>query len=205
MASKPAPLSPLARMAVDIGPLAVFFAINALTRGPDLYRLLAGTAAFMVAISVAMAISWWKARHISPMLWISGIMVLVFGGLTLYFHDPSFIKMKPTIYYVCFSLALFFGLATGRPLLQTLLGTAYPGLSARGWKILTVNWAIFFAAMAVANEFVWRTQSQDFWLGYKLVVIALTVVFALVNIPMLMRHGLQIEEPVKDVPIPPEG
>src|ERR1700712_5348923 len=135
MASKPAPLPPLARMAVDIGPLAVFFAVNALTRGPDLYRLLAGTAAFMVAIALAMAISWWKARHISPMLWISGIMVLVFGGLTLYFHDPRFIKMKPTIYYVCFSLALFFVLATGRPLLQTLLGTAYPGLSERGWKI----------------------------------------------------------------------
>ncbi|MES2444689.1 MAG: septation protein IspZ [Pseudomonadota bacterium] len=193
------------RMAVDIGPLVVFFAANALTRGPDLYRLLVGTAAFMVAMSIAMAISWWKARHISPMLWISGIMVLVFGGLTLYFHDPRFIKMKPTIYYVCFSLALFFGLATGRPLLQTLLGTAYPGLSARGWKILTVNWAIFFAGMAVANEVVWRTQSQDFWLGFKLVVIGLTIVFALVNIPMLMRHGLQIDEPAKDVPIPPEG
>ena len=205
MASKPAPLPPLMRMAVDIGPLVVFFAVNALTRGPDLFRLLAGTAAFMVAVSVAMAISWWKARHISPMLWISGVMVLVFGGLTLYFHDPSFIKMKPTIYYVCFSLALFFGLATGRPLLETLLGTAYPGLSARGWKILTINWAIFFAVMAVANEIVWRTQSQDFWLGFKLVTIGLTVVFAMANIPMLMRHGLQIEEPAADVPIPPEG
>lgn len=204
MSSKPQPLSPLARMAVDIGPLAVFFAVNAVTRGPDIYRLLAGTAAFMVAISVAMAISWFKAKHISPMLWISGIMVLVFGGLTLYFHDPRFIKMKPTIYYVCFSLALFFGLATGRPLLQSLLGTAYPGLSERGWKILTVNWAIFFAVMAVANEVIWRTQSQDFWLGFKLVVIGLTVVFAMANIPMLMKHGLQLEA-AEDVPIPPEG
>lgn len=196
--------SPLLRMAVDIGPLVVFFAIYLLAPGAELQRLLAATAAFMVSMAAAMAISWWKLRHISPMLWISGALVLVMGSLTLYFHNEAFIKMKPTLVYLLFALVLGYGLWSGKPLLELLLGKAYPGLTARGWRLLTVNWTIFFIVMAVLNEIVWRTMSTTFWAGYKLWgVLPLTFLFAMANIPMLMKNGLQIDEPVKDEPIPP--
>ena len=198
-------LSPGLRMAVDFGPLAVFFLVNTLSGGPQPSRILAATAAFMVAIIAAMALSWWKARHISPMLWISSALVLLFGSLTLYFHDEPFIKIKPTIVYTMFAVILAYGLATGRPLLQMLLESAYPGLSATGWRKLTRNWTIFFAFMAVLNEVVWRSASWDFWVGFKLWGAApLTLLFAFANIPMLLRHGLQTEPPA-DIPVPPEG
>ncbi|NIJ24657.1 intracellular septation protein [Sphingomonas japonica] len=197
-------------MALDFGPLAVFFAINTLLPGSAIERILAATAGFMVAIVMSMAVAKWKAGGISPMLWLSGGLVLVFGSLTLYFHDSTFIKMKPTVVYAMFAAILGFGAATGRPLLRTLLETAYPGLSEAGWRKLTINWACFFVFMAVVNEAVWRTTAPNpdsdltFWAGFKLWgAIPLTMVFALVNIPMLLRHGLQAE--AKDVPLPPEG
>lgn len=204
-------LSPGARMAVDIGPLAVFFLVNSFAPGASLSRLLAATAAFMVAISAAMAFSWWKTRHISPMLWISGGLVLVFGSLTLWFHDGTFIKMKPTIVYAMFAIILGYGLATRKPLLQLLLESAYPGLTPKGWRLLTINWTAFFVFMAILNEIVWRTTApgpQDdpsFWAGFKLWgAIPLTLIFALANIPMLMRHGLKLDDTAK-APVPPEG
>lgn len=199
-------MPPLLRLGVDIGPLVVFFAVFMLAPySLDLQKLLAATVAFMVAMPLAMAISWWKTRHISPMLWITGVLVLVMGGLTLYFHNESFIKMKPTLVYLLFAVVLAYGLASKKPLLAQLLGTAYPGLSERGWRLLTINWMVFFIAMAAANEVVWRTMSTTFWTSYKLFgVIPLTLLFALANIPLLMKHGLQLDEP-KDVPIPPEG
>ncbi len=201
------PPSPLFRMALDYGPLAVFFVVNSFAGGAALERLLAATIAFMVAITAAIALSWWRTRHVSPMLLISGVLVLLFGGLTLYFHDGTFIKMKPTIVYTIFAVLLFYGFATGRPLLQQLLGTAYPGVNAAGWKKLTRNWAFFFVGMAILNEAVWRstapnpTDDPAFWAGFKLWgAIPLTLVFAMANVPMLLRHGLQVEPPV-----PPEG
>ena len=201
------PPSPLFRMALDYGPLAVFFVVNSFASGAALERLLAATIAFMVAITAAIALSWWRTRHVSPMLLISGVLVLLFGGLTLYFHDGTFIKMKPTIVYTIFAVLLFYGFATGRPLLQQLLGTAYPGVNAAGWKKLTRNWAFFFVGMAILNEAVWRstapnpTDDPAFWAGFKLWgAIPLTLVFAMANVPMLLRHGLQVEPPV-----PPEG
>ena len=205
MASPPRPVSPGLRMAIDFGPLAVFFIVNMLAGGPQIARVLASTSAFMVATAIAMAVSRWKAGHISPMLWITGALVLVFGGLTLYFHDETLIKVKPTIVYSLFAAALFFGLLTGRPLLQSLLEAAYPGLSSAGWRKLTINWALFFVAMAVLNEIVWRNTSWDFWVGFKLWgAVPLTLGFALANIPMMMRHGLDIEDKAK-VEVPPEG
>jgi len=203
--SESRPLSPGMRMLIDFGPLAIFFAVNSLASGPQLGRILAATAAFMVAMGVAMALSWWKARHISPMLWITGALVIVFGGLTLYYHDQTFIQVKPTIVYAMFAVVLAFGLLTGRPLLQMLLEQAYPGLSARGWRLLTVNWTGFFVAMAVLNEVMRQVLDWDQWVTFKTwAVIPLTLVFAVINIPMLLRHGLQLDKP-EDTPIPPEG
>ena len=197
--------SPQFRMALDYGPLVVFFLVNFLSPGPAIARTITATVAFMLAMVVALILSWVKTRHVSPMLWISGALVLVFGGLTVYFHDDRFIKMKPTFVYAIFAGVLGFGLATGRPLLQQLLQTAYPGLDERGWRKLTRNWTVFFVGMAVLNEAVWRTQTTDFWVGFKLWgAIPLTLLFAVANVPMLLKHGLTLgENAVTDVP--PEG
>lgn len=137
------------------------------------------------------------------MLWMTGTLVLVFGGATLYFHNETFIKIKPTFVYASFAAILAFGLATGRPLLQSLLESAYPGLTEQGWRKLTINWTIFFVFMAVLNETVWRNSTTDFWVAFKLWgAIPLTLIFAVANVPMLMKHGLNTgQEP----PVPPEG
>jgi intracellular septation protein len=208
-AHKRPPLSPGLRLAIDIGPLAVFFAVNYLAPGPQIARLLMATASFMVACAVAMILSRWKAGRISPMLWLTGTLVLIFGGLTLWFHNPNFIKAKPTIIYAMLAATLTFGLITGRPLLQTMLEAAYPGLTEKGWKKLTINWIFFFIFMAVLNEIVWRTTAPNpgdnagFWVSFKLFgAIPLTMIFAVANVPMLLKNGLS----TNDVPpIPPEG
>jgi intracellular septation protein len=215
--------SPGLRMALEYGPLLVFFAVNFLAPAAATMRLVAAstsflseldragalviariivaTAAFMLATAVAMIVSRVKLGRVSPMLWISGAFVVVFGGLTVYFHDPKFIQMKPTFVYAMFAAVLGFGLLTGRPLLQGLLGAAYPGLTAEGWRKLTRNWALFFLAMAALNEGVWRSTNWDFWVGFKLWgAIPLTLLFALANVPMLLRHGLNTgDEPVVPV------
>ena len=157
----------------------------------------------MVAMVAAMLFSALRYRRISPLLWFSGVMVVILGGLTIWLHDETFIKMKPTIYYALVALLLTFGLVTGRPLLHGVLGSTYPGLDDDGWSKLTRNWALFFAFMAVLNEAVWRTQSWDFWVGFKLWgAVPLTLLFAIANIPMLMKHGLSDK---KEAPLPPEG
>jgi intracellular septation protein len=195
------------RLAIDAGPLVVFFAVNQLAGGPQIARALTATAAFMVAIAIAMVVSRVKLGRISPMLWMSGGLVFVFGALTLYFHDTTFIKVKPTIVYAMLSAVLVFGLKTGRPLLRTMLESAYPGLTTEGWRKLTVNWAVFFGVMAVANEIAWRILAPGDelgrWAAFKLwVVMPATFVFALANIPMLLKHGLMIDD---KPPVPPEG
>jgi intracellular septation protein len=215
------------RVAVDYAPLLVFFLVNFLAPAEPMMRLVArfsdvlggmdragalviarvicATTAFVLATVIAIVVSRVKLGRVSPMLWISGVLVVVFGGLTIYFHDPRFIQMKPTIVYATFAAVLFFGFVTGRPLLEGLLGTAYPGLSATGWRKLTRNWAVFFVAMALLNEIVWRNASWDFWVGFKLWgAIPLTLGFAMANIPMLMRHGLQAGDGAVAKELPPE-
>ncbi|HZG09265.1 MAG TPA: septation protein A [Allosphingosinicella sp.] len=198
MNSKAAEPGPLARLMIDLGPLVVFFAVNALR---DIF---AATIAFMVAITAAMLISKLKYRHISPLLWFSAVTVIVLGGITVWLHDETFIKIKPTIYYTLVAALLAFGLATKRNLLKIVLGSAYPGLSERGWQLLSRNWAIFFAVMAGANEAVWRSTSTDFWVGFKLWgFLPATFLFAIANVPMLMRHGLELEKAKEEPPVPP--
>jgi intracellular septation protein len=165
----------------------------------------------MLATVIAMAVSRVKTGRVSPMLLISGALVVVFGGLTIYFQNPNFIKMKPTIVYVMLAAILAFGLLSGRPLLQGLLGAAYPGLTDEGWRKVTRNWTIFFAGMAIVNELVWRstaplpTDDPSFWVGFKLWgAIPLTLLFTFANVPMLMRHGLQMEADAA-AEKPPEG
>jgi intracellular septation protein len=198
MAEKAKEPGPGARLAIDLGPLLVFFAVNAWL------GIFAATGAFMAAISAAMIVSKIKYRHISPLLWFSAAMVLVLGGITIWLHDETFIKIKPTIYYLVVAALLAFGLATRRNLLKMVLGAAYPGLSEKGWQQLSRNWAIFFAAMAVVNELVWRNSSTSFWVGFKLWgFLPATFLFAIANVPMLMRHGLQLDKAKEEPPVPP--
>jgi intracellular septation protein len=179
------------RLLIDLGPLVVFFAVNYLAPVPAVAKIFVATGAFMAAMIAAMVYSYIRFRTISPLLWFSGAMVVVMGGLTIWLHNESFIKMKPTIYYTFVAALLGFGLATGRPLLKSVLGSTYPGLDETGWTKLTRNWALFFLVMAVVNEAVWRNSTTQFWIGFKIWgAIPLTFLFALANVPMLLKHGL---------------
>jgi intracellular septation protein len=203
---KPKPKGPsaLARLAIDLGPLIVFFATNALAPVPETFRIFYATGAFMVAMIIAMIWSQFRYKHISPLLLFSGAMVVVLGGITILLHEEWVIKVKPTVYYLLVAGLLGFGLATGRNLLKVVLEAVYPGLSDRGWTLLTRNWIGYFVVMALINELVWRTTSTDFWVGFKLwFFLPATFVFALANVPMLMRHGLQMEEAAEEPPAPP--
>ena len=194
-----------AKLLIDLGPLLVFFAVNFLAPVPGALKIFVATGAFMVAMIAAMLFSAIRYRHVSPLLWFSGIMVVLLGGLTIWLHDETFIKVKPTIYYALVAGLLGFGLLTGRPLLKAALGSTYPGLDEAGWRKLTRNWALFFAFMAVLNELVWRNSSTQFWIGFKIWgAIPLTFLFAAANIPMLMRHGLMREDAAPAEPGPVE-
>jgi intracellular septation protein len=178
---------PMLRLALDFGPLVVYFFAYSLT-GKNIY---ASTGVFMGATGVAMLVSLARFGRISPMQWFSSAMVMILGGLTIWLHKDWIIKVKPTLYYLMVSGILLFGLATGKPTLRVALGNAYPGLDERGWVLLSRNWALFFIVMAVANEVVWRNFSTGTWVGYKLWgAIPATMLFALANVPMLLKHGL---------------
>ena len=192
------------RLLIDLGPLLVFFLVNFLAPVPGAMKIFVATGAFMAAMVAAMIYSALRFRTVSPLLWFSGIMVVILGGITIWLHDETFIKMKPTLYYTLVAGLLGFGLMTGRPLLKSVLGSTYPGLDSSGWRKLTLNWALFFAVMAVLNEAVWRNSTTDFWVGFKLWgAIPLTFLFAFANVPMLLRHGLNKDsaEPAEPGPV----
>ncbi|MFT3967846.1 MAG: septation protein IspZ [Sphingobium sp.] len=177
-------------LALDFGPLLIFFLTY------KFVGMIAGTAAFMVAIAVAVLVSKVKLGKVSPMLWLSAVLVLFFGSLTIYFRDERFIQIKPTIIYAFFAAMLLGGWLRGRPLLKYLLGAAYKGLSEEGWLKLSRNWGFFFTVMAIANEIMRASLSFDSWLSVKVWgVTIVSILFAMVNVPMLLRHGLDVGEP----------
>ncbi|MPZ11778.1 MAG: septation protein A [Kiloniellaceae bacterium] len=176
--SAPSWLRPL----VDYGPLAAFFIVYWLG------DLMAATIAIMAATAVALALSFAVERRIPPMPLVTATIVGVFGGLTLWLNDDTFIKMKPTIVQLIFAVVLLGGLLFRRPLLKPLLGTAWP-LDDAGWNKLTLRFALFFLAMAALNEAVWRTQSTDFWVTFKVFgILALTFVFVASQIYFMRAH-----------------
>ncbi|MBN8817980.1 MAG: septation protein IspZ [Sphingomonas sp.] len=187
-------------MALDFGPLLVFFLGYRLARwhfgaANPITATLVSTAAFMLAIAIAVLVSKIKLGKVSPMLWLSAILVIFFGALTLYFRNPSFIQIKPTIIYAFFAAMLLGGWMRGKPLLRYLLQSAYDGLSEIGWLKLSRNWGLFFAVLAVANEAMRLTLSFDTWLAVKVWgVTAASMGFAMANLPMLMKHGLNLGE-----------
>jgi len=193
---------------LDFGPLLSFFIAYLIAKSQlgSLLGTIAATFVFMVAVLVAMGCSLYFYRRVSPMMWISAILVVGFGGLTIYFHDPRFIQLKPTLIFGGFAVFLLAGWLTGRPFLQYLFGPIFEGLSERGWMKLTRNWAFFFAGMAVFNEVLRATVSFDTWLFVKVWgVTALTFLFGAANVPMLLRNGLTLEAPAEPEKPTPEA
>lgn len=181
-------LNPTLKLVLDIGPLVLFFAANAK------FGIYAATGAFMVAVLVALAVSYALTRHVAVMPVVTAVVVLIFGGLTLVLHDDLFIKLKPTIIYVLFGGALLVGLMLGKNLLGIVFDSVFH-LTDEGWRRLTWRWALFFFALAILNEIVWRTQSTDFWVSFKLFgVVPLTFVFAALQYPLLMKYSAEKKE-----------
>jgi len=175
---------PLFKLATELGPLLVFFAVNAK------FHLFVATGAFMVAIVVAMIASYVVTRHVPLMALVTGIVVLVFGTLTLVLHDETFIKVKPTIIYSLFAAVLGGGLLSGRSFIAIMFDQMF-NLTPKGWRVLTARWALFFLGMAILNEVIWRTQSTDFWVAFKAFgVVPLTMLFAIAQMPLIKRHHL---------------
>jgi intracellular septation protein len=205
-------VNPLLKLLLEIGPLGVFFltfrygrelleiplvsglleslvGVEALA-GPS-GPLFVATVFFMVAIITALSVSWWLTRHLPRMAVVTGIVVAIFGGLTLWLQDETFIKMKPTIVNGVFATILGFGLVKGRSYLKYLMGETMP-MDNEGWMIFTQRWVMFFIFMAALNEIVWRSQTTEFWVAFKTFgSLPLTFVFLALQWPLLKRHMLE--------------
>ncbi|MGQ0741848.1 MAG: septation protein A [Alphaproteobacteria bacterium] len=173
---------PALKLVLDLGPLLIFFVANAW------WGIFAATAAFMLAMVVGVVLGFAIERKVSPVPLITGALVLVFGGLTLALSDELFIKLKPTILYTLFAAVLLGGLAGGRLLIKYAFGQAFQ-LDEASWRTLTWRWSLFFLALALANEMVWRNFSTDTWVAFKVWgIFPLIVLFSLLQVPFVMRR-----------------
>lgn len=193
----PSRLNPLMKLALELGPLVLFFFANAYSDRfgvPSDRRIFAATGLFVVATLIALAVHYALVRRLPIMPLVSAVVVVVFGGLTIALNDETFIKLKPTIVNSLFGVCLLGGLAFGKPLLRVVMDSMFE-LTEEGWRILTFRWAIFFFVLAALNEIVWRTQTTDVWVNFKVfAIMPLTIVFALAQTPLLMRHELKRQD-----------
>ena len=177
-----------AKLLIELGPLLVFFGVNAA------YGIFAGTGAFMAATVLSLGVAWWLYHKVAVMPLVSAVIVLAFGGLTIYLQDETFIKIKPTIVYTMFAILLVGGLAARKPVLALLFGPVF-NLTDEGWRKLTLRWALFFVVMAVLNEFVWRNFSTDTWVSFKAFgFLPITFLFAMAQVPLMQRYGVAEEQ-----------
>ncbi len=195
---------------VDYGPLLVFFltykyfAPDGEDAAGEILAVIRGTGAFIVAALAALAFSKLKLGKVSPMLWLSTVLIVGFGALTIYFQDERFIQWKPTIIYVGFGVLLIGGWMKGKPLLKYLLEAAFEGLNDQGWLKLSLNWGIFFFFLAVLNTVLMYTLSFESWLAAKLwLFMPLSFLFTFTQIPMLLKHGMSLDEAEKVEQNPP--
>ncbi len=181
-------LNPIVKLVLELGPLALFFAVY------SKLGIFAATGVLMAGVVVTLGVSYAMLRRIPIMPLVTAAIVLIFGSLTLVFHDETLIKIKPTVLYLLFGVALFVGLAIRKPLLKVLFDGALH-VTEEGWRILTWRWAFFFLALAVLNEIVWRTQTTDLWVKFKTFgFMPLTLLFALAQAPLIMRTEAKEEE-----------
>ena len=182
-------MNPLIKLALDFGPLLIFFVGNA-TAG-----IYWGTGAFMAAMLISIIIGFVVERKLEPMPLITGALVLVFGGLTIWLSNDLFIKIKPTILYTMFAAILLGGLRFGRFFIKIVLGQMLR-LNDAAWRTLTWRWSAFFLVMAVLNEIVWRNVSTNTWVAFKAFgVLSLTLLFAVSQAPFISRHQIEDEPP----------
>src|SRR4051812_4604080 len=175
-------IGPLQRLGLDLGPLLIFFVTF------QLAGIFAATAAFMVAVLLALAVGYAIERRVSPMPLFTAVLVLIFGGLTLYLKNDTFIKMKPTILYATFGLTLLGGLAFRRVFVKYVFAAAFE-LNEEGWRKLTYRWGFFFLALALVNEIIWRHWPTADWVKFKVFgIIPLIMLFALAQMPLVMKH-----------------
>ncbi|MEC9431468.1 MAG: septation protein A [Pseudomonadota bacterium] len=183
MNASPRPISPYLKLALEFGPLVLFFVVYQRT---DIFT---ATAVFIPVILASLAASWALTRDLPKMAVVTATVVVVFGGLTLWLQDATFIKMKPTIINGLFAFALGFGLLRGRSYLRDLIGTALP-LTDAGWRALTQRWMGFFVFAALLNELIWRTQSEEFWVTFKTFASpVITFLFMMAQMPLLKKHA----------------
>ena len=182
--TEPKPIHPLLKIALEIGPLVAFFVIY---QRSDIFT---ATATFVPLCLAALGLSWKLTGKLPKMAAVTAVVVTVFGGLTLWLQDATFIKMKPTIVYVIFAGALGYGLARGRSYLKDLMGETIP-MTDEGWRVFTGRWALFFLAMAAVNEVVWRSFTESDWVTFKTIgAPAATFLFVMTQVPLMKRHGL---------------
>ena len=183
-AAKPQ-INPFLKIALDLGPLVLFFIAN------GRFGIFGATAVFMVATVLALAIGYLLTKHVPIMPLISAVIVLVFGSLTLYLQDETFIKIKPTIIYVLFGAVLLGGQLMGKPLLAMVFDQVFH-LNEEGWQKLTIRWALFFFALAILNEIVWRNTSTNVWVDFKVFgVMPLTFLFGALQVPLLRKYAVE--------------
>lgn len=189
-------LNPAAKLALELGPLVLFFLGNAYGGRlgfAETGRIFAATGIFIAATAVSLAVHFVLVRRLPIMPLVSGVVVLVFGGLTLLLQDELFIKLKPTIVNTMFGVILLAGLYWRKPILAVVLDSMLD-LTEEGWRKLTLRWALFFFVLALLNEAVWRTQTTDAWVNFKVfAIMPLTVVFALAQTPLIIRHEAKRE------------
>jgi intracellular septation protein len=194
-AGKGKAVNPLLKLALEFGPLAIFFFANSygdrLLGVAEDRRIFVATGIFIAASLIALALSRALLGYLPRMAIVNAIVVTVFGGLTLALDDAFFIKVKPTIVNALFGAVLLGGLFFGRSLLSLVLETVLQ-LDTDGWRKLTFRWGLFFFVLAAINEVVWRTQTQDFWVAFKVWgVMPLTMIFALAQTPLILKHELK--------------
>jgi len=204
------PKSGWVNILIDYGPLLVFFLAyryyspDAPDPAGEILAVIKSTGAFIVASLIALAMSKWRLGKVSPMLWLSTVLIVGFGALTIYFQDQRFIQWKPTIIYIGFGVLLLGGWWKGKSLLKMLLEAAFEGLSNEGWLKMSRNWGVFFLFLAVLNTVLIYTLSFESWLAAKLwLFMPLSFLFTFTQIPMLMKHGLSLGEEEKVVQNPP--
>jgi intracellular septation protein len=178
-------LNPTLKLVFDIGPLVLFFVANAR------FGIFAGTGVFMAAVVIALIATYVMTHRWPIMPVVSAVIVVVFGGLTLVLHDETSIKVKPTVIYALFGGVLLGGYIFDKPLLAIVFDSMFH-ITEEGWRKLTLRWTVFFFALAVLNELIWRTQSTDFWVNFKLFgFVPLTFVFAALQYRLLMRYAVE--------------